>query len=215
MRNLWNISNKLLKTVKPSKDGFKFLQQDAAVKKIPASVSVENADHVQRTVFASSQEALALTEEIHGHMQNKNKTLDEMSKYYFDGQGKAVRPALTLIMASACNSHLKVESGRVEELQKQIAIICEMFHTSSLLHDDVIDHAETRRGKMSVNTKWSQASSIHAGVYILATSTKLLAQTKHPEVIAAMSRILFDLVNGEFQQMSSRDDKADRFQLYL
>ena len=64
-----------------------------------------------------------------------------------------------------------------------IAIICEMFHTSSLLHDDVIDHAETRRGKMSVNTKWSQASSIQAGVYILATSTKLLAQTKHPEVI--------------------------------
>ena len=76
--------------------------------RIPTTVSAENAEHVQRTVFASSQEALALTEEIHGHMQNKNKTLDEMSKYYFDGQGKAVRPALTLIMASACNSHLKV-----------------------------------------------------------------------------------------------------------
>ena len=71
-------------------------------------MSVENAEHVQRTVFASSQEALALTEEIHGHMSNPNKTLDEMSKYYFDGQGKAVRPALTLIMAGACNSHLKV-----------------------------------------------------------------------------------------------------------
>ena len=51
----------------------------------------------------------------------------------------------------------QVSSERVEELQKQIAIICEMFHTSSLLHDDVIDHAETRRGKVSVNTKWTQA----------------------------------------------------------
>ena len=50
-----------------------------------------------------------------------------------------------------------MSSERVEELQKQVAIICEMFHTSSLLHDDVIDHAETRRGKVSVNTKWSQA----------------------------------------------------------
>jgi len=215
MRNLWNISNKLLKTVKPSKDGFKFLQQDAAVKKIPASVSVENADHVQRTVFASSQEALALTEEIHGHMSNPNKTLDQMSKYYFDGQGKAVRPALTLIMAGACNSHMKVDSARVEELQKQIAIICEMFHTSSLLHDDVIDHAETRRGKLSVNTKWTGATSIYAGVYILSISTKLLGQTNNPDVIQAMSQILYDLVNGEFQQMASKTDKDDRFQLYL
>ena len=106
-----------------------------------------------------------------------------------------------------------------------------MFHTSSLLHDDVIDHAETRRGKQSVNTKWTSLSSIHAGVYILSISTKLLAQTNNPEVIESMSQILYDLVNGEFQQMTSRSlslvispqilmryfrtDKDDRFQLYL
>ena len=85
-----------------------------------------------------------------------------------------------------------------------MAIICEMFHTSSLLHDDVIDHAETRRGKISVNTKWSQASSIQAGVYVLSVSTRLLAQTENPDVIESMSQILYDLVNGEFQQMTSR-----------
>jgi len=190
------------------------VHQDAAVEKL-AAVSEDAAEQVQKTVFASSQEALALTEEIHRQMRNPNTVLDQMSKYYFDGQGKAVRPALTLIMAGACNSHLKVSSERVEELQKQVAIICEMFHTSSLLHDDVIDHAETRRGKVSVNTKWSQASSIHAGVYILSISTKLLAQTNNPDVIESMSQILYDLVNGEFQQMTSRTDKDDRFQLYL
>lgn len=58
------------------------------------------------------QEALALTEQIHREMMNPNQTLDEMSKYYFDGQGKAVRPALTLIMAGACNSHLQVNIER-------------------------------------------------------------------------------------------------------
>ena len=50
----------------------------------------------------------------------------------------------------------------------------------------------------------SQASSIHAGVYILSISTKLLAQTNNPDVIESMSQILYDLVNGEFQQMTSR-----------
>ena len=79
-----------------------------------------------------------------------------------------------------------------------------MFHTSSLLHDDVIDHAETRRGKQSVNTKWESLSSIHAGVYILSISTRLLGQTNNPEVIESMTQILYDLVNGEFQQMTSR-----------
>ena len=79
-----------------------------------------------------------------------------------------------------------------------------MFHTSSLLHDDVIDHAETRRGKVSVNSKWSGAASIQAGVYVLSVSTRLLAQTENPDVIEAMSQILYDLVNGEFQQMTSR-----------
>merc|ERR1719336_2799999 len=120
-----------------------------------------------------------------------------------------------MIMARACNSHLKLENTAASELQKKVAIICEMFHTSSLLHDDVIDHAETRRGKPSVNTKWTQLSSINAGVYILSISTKLLAQTNNPDVIESMSQILYDLVNGEFQQMTSRTDKDDRFQLYL
>ena len=123
---------------------------------------------------------------------------------------RAVRSGLKVAMSLVYNiaelySLLQVpESARIAELQKQVAIICEMFHTSSLLHDDVIDHAETRRGKISVNTKWSQASSIQAGVYVLSVSTRLLAQTENPDVIESMSQILYDLVNGEFQQMTSR-----------
>ena len=86
-----------------------------------------------------------------------------------------------------------------------------MFHTSSLLHDDVIDHAETRRGKESVNSKWTSLSSIHTGVYVLSISIKLLAQIDNPEVVEAMAQILYDLVNGEFQQMTSRSLSLEIF----
>jgi len=191
-----------------------------------------------KTLFGQFEDLGGLTQEIHQHLKCSNQKLEDMSRYYFDGKGKAMRPALTLIMARACNSHLKVRltltlmfhstvyshyvhlqlphtNTPVSDPQRKIAIICEMFHTSSLLHDDVIDHAETRRGKQSVNTKWTALSSIHAGVYILSISTKLLAQTNNPEVMESMSQILYDLVNGEFQQMTSRTDKDDRFQLYL
>jgi len=190
------------------------LQQDTIVKR--QSLVEDGADVPPlKTLFATSQETGALTQEIHHHLKIPNHKLEEMSQYYFDGEGKAVRPALTLIMARAVNSHLKTGESHVSELQKKIAIICEMFHTSSLLHDDVIDHAETRRGKPSVNTKWTQLSSIHAGVYILSISTRLLGQIGDPEAIESMTQILYDLVNGEFQQMTSRTDKDDRFQLYL
>ena len=94
---------------------------------------------------------LHLHHDIHHHLANTNKTLELMSQYYFDGQGKNLRPRLSLAMARAVNSHLGLTSARVTELQRRVAAISEMIHTSSLLHDDVIDNAEIRRGKVSVN----------------------------------------------------------------
>ena len=96
---------------------------------------------------------LHLHQDIHHHLTNTNKTLESMSRYYFDGQGKNLRPRLSLAMARAVNSHLGVTSARVSDLQRRVASISEMIHTSSLLHDDVIDNAEIRRGKISVNRK--------------------------------------------------------------
>ena len=94
-----------------------------------------------------------LHHDIHHQLTNANKTLESMSRYYFDGQGKNLRPRLSLAMSRAVNSHLGVTSARVTDLQRKVAAISEMIHTSSLLHDDVIDNAEIRRGKVSVNRK--------------------------------------------------------------
>jgi len=187
-------------------------QQDAAVQRIPA---LAPAPLPPTPSFLDSHNIGAMVGEIHNHLATAEHNLQEMSEYYFDGQGKAVRPTLTLMMAGAVNAHLKVSDPGTLALQRQIALICEMWHTSSLLHDDVIDHAETRRGKMSVNCRWNASKSIFAGDFILGTSAKLLAQTGNPEVVVCMSQILADLVNGEFQQMASRSGQEDRFQLYL
>jgi len=186
--------------------------QDAALPRIPEVAPVTLPP---TQPFLDSHNVGKMVGEIHSHLATDHHVLQEMSEYYFDGQGKAVRPTLTLMMAGAVNNHLKVCDPGILSLQRQIALICEMWHTSSLLHDDVIDHAETRRGKMSVNCRWNPSKSIFAGDFILGTSAKLLAQIGNPEVVECMSQILADLVNGEFQQMASRRDKEDRFQLYL
>ena len=107
-----------------------------------ASPIIHEADHLP-----------LLHHDIHHQLTNANKTLESMSRYYFDGQGKNLRPRLSLAMSRAVNSHLGVSSARVTDLQRRVAAISEMIHTSSLLHDDVIDNAEIRRGKVSVNRK--------------------------------------------------------------
>ena len=79
--------------------------------------------------------------------------LGEMAKYYFDGAGKGLRPVIAMCVGHAFNTHTGMV-GRAEEGQRMVAIISEMIHTASLVHDDILDHAETRRGKVSLKTNW-------------------------------------------------------------
>jgi len=156
-----------------------------------------------------------LVSDIHHSLKRSDALLNEMSVYYFNGEGKFIRPRLTGTMAGAINAHLGLEDKELERKQRIISMVSEMWHTSSLVHDDVIDHAESRRGCQSVNDKWGAKKSIITGDFVLAVSVQLLADTQNPKVIETMSQILSDLVNGEFQQMGNREDDEDRFQLYL
>lgn len=115
------------------------------------------------------------------HLEQKSSLLNPISKYYFDGKGKALRPRLILAMSEAVNSHLGISSKELERRQYEVAMIAEMYHTSSLYHDDVIDKAELRRNRDSVNLKWGQKSSVMAGNYAIATSNILLGQLRDPD----------------------------------
>ena len=96
-------------------------------------------------------------------------------------------------MADAVNFELKIkslddniENKEKEELvrrkQHDVALVAEMYHTSSLYHDDVLDKAELRRAKTSVNHLWGQRSSVYGGLFTLCVSNKILAQIRDPEV---------------------------------
>ena len=88
-----------------------------------------------------------------------------------------------------------------------------MYHTASLFHDDVIDHATSRRGRDAVNQVWGEKSAIAAGDYAMAISNKILAEIGDPEVVRSMSSIIHCLVLGEFQQMSPNSKEGKRLRL--
>uniref|UniRef100_A0A672K2J1 Prenyl (decaprenyl) diphosphate synthase, subunit 1 n=1 Tax=Sinocyclocheilus grahami TaxID=75366 RepID=A0A672K2J1_SINGR len=81
--------------------------------------------------------------------------LKALCDYYFDGKGKAFRPMIVILMARACNVHSNKE-GVLLPAQRSIAMISEMIHTASLVHDDVIDDSDTRRGKNTINKVWGE-----------------------------------------------------------
>ena len=90
-----------------------------------------------------------------------------------------------------------------------------MIHTASLIHDDVIDASETRRGKESVQQAWGQKKAILTGDYILSISSQILARVRNEEVVQVLSQVLEDLVRGEFMQLGSKEDESERFNHYL
>ena len=70
-----------------------------------------------------------------------------------------------------------------------VYLTSEMIHTASLLHDDVLDHAESRRGKPSVNVRWDARRSTFGGDYILAVGSQLLAAIGNPDVVQILSQV--------------------------
>lgn len=148
-------------------------------------------------------------------LQTDELDLCDVTKYYFDGQGKALRPTITILMAKAINSHIHGHESIILATQRHIAMIAEMIHTASLLHDDVIDMSATRRGKPSASIAWGQKKSVLAGDFILSISSGLLARIGNSDVTIAMSQVVADLVQGEFMQLGSKEEENDRFQHYL
>ncbi|CAH0771613.1 unnamed protein product [Bemisia tabaci] len=139
--------------------------------------------------------------------------LHTIATYYFDGQGKALRPMVAILMARAINYHMN-KSG-LTPAQRQVAMIAEMIHSASLIHDDVIDQSDFRRGKPSVNVLWNHKKVAMAGDFILAVASMMIARLRNNDVTLTLSQVVTDLVQGEFMQLGSKETENERFAHYL
>jgi hexaprenyl-diphosphate synthase len=117
-------------------------------------------------------------------------------------------PQYTPITSSADND-LYDESPDSDILpsQRRLAEITELIHTASLLHDDVIDHAATRRGAPSANAAFSNKLAVLAGDFLLGRASVALARLRDPEVTELLATVIANLVEGEFMQL--RNTAAD------
>lgn len=101
------------------------------------------------------------------------------------------------------------EDSDILPAQRRLAEITELIHTASLLHDDVIDHSESRRGAPSANIEFSNKMAVLAGDFLLGRASVALARLRDPEVTELLATVIANLVEGEFMQLknTANDDK--------
>lgn len=152
----------------------------------------------------------ALTENLRGLVASDNNVVHNVARYFFDQPGKRFRPALVLLVAQA-----SPPAGEVTLEQQRLAEITEMIHTASLLHDDVMDHAEVRRGIPALNSVHGNKLAVLAGDFLLSRASLNLARLKNVEVIELLSTVIAHLVEGEIMQSRTDVKEATNFDYYM
>ncbi|KAI4365215.1 hypothetical protein MLD38_021221 [Melastoma candidum] len=152
--------------------------------------------------------------------------LASAAEYFFKlgVEGKRFRPTVLLLMATALNvavpeaSHHGLGDNLSTELrtrQQSVAEITEMIHVASLLHDDVLDDAETRRGVGSLNFVMGNKISVLAGDFLLSRACVALAALKNTEVVSLIATVVEHLVTGETMQMTTASEKRCSMEYYM
>jgi octaprenyl-diphosphate synthase len=116
----------------------------------------------------------------------------EIGQYLLEGGGKRLRPALVLLSARFC--------GATKESAIRMGAVVELIHSATLVHDDVIDAADTRRGRPSTNSRWGNHMSVLAGDWMYMQSFRLALAERNFRVLDILIELTQKMVEGELLQ---------------
>jgi octaprenyl-diphosphate synthase len=121
--------------------------------------------------------------------------VEEISRYIVDSGGKRLRPLLVLLGARACGYD---GTGHV-----RLATIIEFLHTATLLHDDVVDRSDLRRGRATANATWGNAPSVLVGDFLYSRAFQLMVELENMDIMAILSDATNTIAEGEVMQLAN------------
>ena len=143
----------------------------------------------------SVEDKLVLVDErIKLKLSSKVDLVEKMTKYHLSTGGKRLRALLTLGSAKLCN----YEKGTRDV---NLAACVELIHAATLMHDDVIDNGDLRRGKKTLNKIWGNQSSILVGDYLLSRCFEMMVEDGDQEVLKLLSSTSSEISQGEVLQL--------------
>ena len=135
------------------------------------------------------------------------KLATEVSSYIVQSGGKRIRPTITILIARALNY-------QGNELTNLAAAI-ELLHTASLIHDDVVDQSELRRGKISIHKKWNNAHGVLVGDFVYSKAFQLMASLKNKQIIQTLADSTNRISEGEVMQLNFLESKSIKEEDYF
>ena len=157
----------------------------------PTSASVPALAEIFQPV---KDELARVEEEFARHLSSRVELIPEMGKYVQMSGGKRVRPAVLLMAARLC--------GYTGDRAVLNAAVVEFIHTATLVHDDIIDGAETRRGRVTAHSRWGSDVTVLLGDYLYIRSMAMALTQDTLEVVRLLCDVTLRMIEGELYQLT-------------
>ncbi|GEN53914.1 heptaprenyl diphosphate synthase component II [Halobacillus faecis] len=159
-------------------------------------------------IYSFLKNDLAVIEEaVNDTIQSDNPVLREASSQLLQAGGKRIRPVFVLLGGKFGNYDI--------ERMKAVAVSLELIHTASLVHDDVIDEAELRRGEPTIKSRWDNRIAMYTGDYIFARSLENLSVLENPRAHQILAGTMVELCLGEIEQIRDKYNIEQNLRTYL
>jgi octaprenyl-diphosphate synthase len=163
----------------------------------PPATSVPNLAQI----FEPVRDELARVErEFAKYLESRVELIPQMGKYVQMSGGKRVRPAVLLMAARLC--------GYTGDRGVLNAAVVEFIHTATLVHDDIIDGAETRRGRLTAHSRWGSDITVLLGDYLYIRSMAMALSQDSLEVVRLLCDCTLRMIEGELYQLTKTGDAS-------
>ncbi|MGM0845964.1 MAG: heptaprenyl diphosphate synthase component II [Bacillota bacterium] len=137
-----------------------------------------------------------IEKELKKAIDSRSPLLNEASLHLLQAGGKRIRPVFVLLSAKFGNYDINSI--------KNVAVALELIHSASLVHDDVIDDADLRRGKPTIKSQWDNRTAMYTGDYIFARSLEYMTKIQSEDAHKILSNAIVELTVGEIEQIKDK-----------
>ncbi|MGN1149786.1 MAG: polyprenyl synthetase family protein, partial [Sutterella sp.] len=155
---------------------------------------------IRQVLAPIAEDMKAVDDIIRNELSSDVPRMREISEYITGAGGKRMRPALLMLICRAL--------GYKGEMHRYLGATIELLHTATLMHDDVVDESDMRRGRPTANSRWGNGAAVLVGDFLYTRSFQMMVKAGNLRVMEALSDAANRLSEGEVVQMVNAHDPS-------
>lgn len=165
---------------------------------LPPESTAQNTTALHTLTDFVNSDLVAVNETLLQEMHSEIDLIPQLAQHLIASGGKRIRPLLTLAAAKLC--------GYKGKKHIELAACVEFIHTATLLHDDVVDESNMRRGKASANTLWGNQASVLVGDFLFSRAFQLMVRVGHLDILGVLAKASATIAEGEVMQLMDNNN---------